>query len=65
MTRRRSFSDKFKATVALEALRGDKTPHDLWRHQLLGIARKLSTASAKNLKTQVHPFLETMKGSVC
>ena len=25
MTKRRSFSDKFKATVALEALRGDKT----------------------------------------
>ena len=25
MTKRRSFSDKFKAAVALEALRGDKT----------------------------------------
>ncbi|MEB8386815.1 hypothetical protein OO012_06205 [Rhodobacteraceae bacterium KMM 6894] len=25
MTKRRSFSDKFKATVALEALGGDKT----------------------------------------
>ena len=25
MTKRRSFSDKFKATVALEALRGDRT----------------------------------------
>jgi hypothetical protein len=25
MTKRRSFSDKFEATVALEALRGDKT----------------------------------------
>ena len=25
MTKRRNFSDKFKATVALEALRGDKT----------------------------------------
>ena len=24
MTKRRNFSDKFKATVALEALRGDK-----------------------------------------
>ena len=25
MTKRRNFSDKFKAAVALEALRGDKT----------------------------------------
>lgn len=29
MTKRRSFSDKFKATVALEALRGDKTAHEI------------------------------------
>jgi transposase-like protein len=29
MTRRRSFSDKFKATVALEALRGDKTAQEI------------------------------------
>ncbi|WP_420821918.1 IS3 family transposase [Pseudorhodobacter turbinis] len=29
MTTRRSFSDKFKATVALEALRGDKTAQEI------------------------------------
>jgi len=29
MTKRRSFSDKFKATVALEALRRDKTAQEI------------------------------------
>ena len=29
MTTRRNFSDKFKATVALEALRGDKTVQEI------------------------------------
>lgn len=29
MTRRRNFSDKFKAAVALEALRGDKTVQEI------------------------------------
>ena len=29
MTKRRSFSDKFWATVALEALRGDRTAQDI------------------------------------
>ena len=29
MTKRRSFSDKFKATVAREALRGDKTAQEI------------------------------------
>jgi transposase-like protein len=29
MTTRRSFSDKSKATVALEALRGDKTAQEI------------------------------------
>ncbi len=29
MTKRRSFSDKFKAPVALEALRGDKTAQEI------------------------------------
>jgi len=29
MTTRRRFSDKFKATVALEALRGDKTAQEI------------------------------------
>ena len=29
MTKRRSFSDKFKAMVALEALRGDKTAQEI------------------------------------
>lgn len=29
MTNRRNFSDKFKATVALEALRGDKTVQEI------------------------------------
>lgn len=29
MAKRRSFSDKFKATVALEALRGDKTAQEI------------------------------------
>jgi len=35
MTKRRNFSDKFKATVALEALRGDKTVQEIAsKHQL-------------------------------
>ena len=29
MTKRRSFSDKFKAAVSLEALRGDKTVQEI------------------------------------
>tara|TARA_R110002094_G_scaffold204674_1_gene175628 strand:- start:420 stop:713 length:294 start_codon:yes stop_codon:yes gene_type:complete len=29
MTKRRSFSDKFKATGALGALRGDRTAHEI------------------------------------
>ena len=29
MTKRRSFLGKFKATVALEALRGDRTAHEI------------------------------------
>ena len=29
MTKRRRISDKFKATVALEALRDDKTVHEI------------------------------------
>jgi transposase len=29
MTKRRSFSNKFKATVALEALRGDRTAQEI------------------------------------
>jgi transposase-like protein len=29
MTKRRSFSDKFKATVTLEALRGDRTAQEI------------------------------------
>lgn len=29
MTKRRRFSDKFKATVALEALRGDRTVQEI------------------------------------
>ena len=29
MTKRRNFLDKFKATVALEALRGDKTVQEI------------------------------------
>lgn len=29
MTKRRNFSDKFKANVALEALRGDKTVQEI------------------------------------
>jgi len=29
MTKRRKFSDKFKATVALEALRGDRTVQEI------------------------------------
>jgi len=35
MTKRRSFSDKFKATVSLEALRGDKTVQEIAaRHKI-------------------------------
>ena len=30
MTKRRNFSDQFKAAVALEALRGDKTVQECW-----------------------------------
>ncbi len=49
MTKRRNFSDKFKAVVALEALRGDKTVQEIaakrqlhltqvstWKRQAIG-----------------------------
>lgn len=43
MTTRRNFSDKFKATVALEALRGDKTVQEIAaKHK--EVAREICTA---------------------
>jgi transposase len=43
MTKRRNFSDQFKAAVALEALRGDKTVQEIaaiqGRHYTLHLRR--------------------------
>lgn len=58
MTKRRNFSDKFKAAVALEALRGDKTVQEIaakrqlhptqvstWKRQAIGGMTELSMSS--------------------
>ena len=47
MTKRRSFSDKFKATVALEALRGDKTAQEI-------AAKHKSSNAGDDLETAGH-----------
>ena len=61
MTKRQNFSDQFKATVALEALRGDKTVPKIaakrqlhptqvstWKRQAIeGIARVFSEPDLK------------------
>ena len=39
MTKRRNFSDKFKATLALEALRGDKTVQEIAAKRQLNLTQ--------------------------
>jgi len=53
MTKRRNFSDKFKATVALEALRGDKTV------QVIAAMRQLHPTQVSTWKRQA---IEGMAG---
>ena len=53
MTKRRNFSDKFKATVALEALRGDKTVQEI------AAKRQLHPTQVSTWKRQV---IEGMAG---
>jgi len=44
MTKRRNFSDQFKAAVALEALRGDKTVQEIAGQPLNVVARLMGHA---------------------
>ena len=47
MTKRRNFSDKFKAAVALEAVRGDKTVQEI------AVNRSLHPTQVSTWKRQV------------
>ena len=65
MTKRRNFSDKFKATVALEALRGDKTVQEIaskrqlhptqvstWKRQAIEGNANVFSNKVKRLRTK-------------
>ena len=55
MTKRRNFSDKFKATVALEALCGDKTVQEIAAKRQLH-PTQLSTWKRQAIKGMVGVF---------
>jgi hypothetical protein len=53
MTKRRNFSDNFKAAVALEALRGDKTVQEIAANAVgagIGLARLSSNTRAASYR---------------
>ena len=65
MTKRRNFSNKFKATVALEALRGDKTEQEIaakrqlhptqvstWKRQAIEGMANVFSDKVKRLRTK-------------
>ena len=65
MTKRRNFSDKLKATVALEALRGDKTVQEIaskrqlhptqvstWKRQAIEGKANVFSNKVKRLRTK-------------
>ena len=81
MTKRRNFSDKFKAAVALEALRGDKTVQEIsakrqlhptqvsaWKRRAIeGIAGVFSdkVKKAENKDVEIKYFHVPLPGSTC
>ena len=60
MTKRRNFSDKFKATVALEALRGDKTVQEIAAQRQLH-PTQLSTWKRQALDGMAGVFSDKVK----
>ena len=81
MTKRRKFSDSFKATLALEALRGDKTVQEVaakrqhhptqvsrWKRQAIeGIAGVFSdkVKKAANKDGEIKELHVPLPGSTC
>ncbi len=81
MTKRRNFSDNFKATVALEALRGDKTFQEIaakrqlhptqvstWKRQAIeGMAGIFSdkVKKAANKDGEIKELHGALPGSTC
>ncbi|WP_085978290.1 IS3 family transposase [Roseobacter sp. MED193] len=60
MTKRRNFSDKFKATVALEALRGDKTVQEIASKRQLH-PTQVSTWKRQAIDGMVNVFSDKVK----
>ena len=71
MTKRRNFSDKFKAAVSLEALRGDKTVQEIaaqrqlhptqlstWKRQALDGMAGVFSAKVKKAENREGEFKE-------
>ena len=60
MTKRRNFSDQFKAAVALEALRGDKTVHEIAAKRQLH-PTPVSTWKRQAIEGMAGVFLDNVK----
>jgi len=60
MTKRRNFSDKFKATVALEALRGDKTVQEIASKRQLH-PTQMSTWKRQTIEGMANVFSDKVK----
>ena len=60
MTKRRNFSDKFKATVALEALRGDKTVQEIASKRQLH-PTQVSTWKRQAIEGKANVFSDKVK----
>ena len=60
MTKRRNFSDKFKATVALEALRGDKTVQEIASKRQLH-PKQVSTWKRQEIEGKANVFSDKVK----
>ena len=60
MTKRRNFSDKFKATVALEALRGDKTVQEIASKRQLH-PTQVSTRKRQAIEGMANVFSDKVK----
>ena len=62
MTKRRNFSEQFKATVALEALRGDKTVQEIAAKRQLH-PTQVSTWKRQAMEGMASLFLDKAKKS--
>jgi transposase len=60
MTKRRNFSDKFKASLALEALRGDKTVQEIAAKRQLHPAQ-VSTWKRQAIEGMTNVFSDKVK----